>query len=120
MEERALWQYARYVYSNQVDTFTLDTILEGVLERVEDQWQIHLTTDDLEIRYDEPNGLEVFQVSRDHDIWKLRGLLDTYRPEWQTHQYTYFMGQTQRHPGPYVPFSCKLMCHLYDANCILP
>eukprot|EP00435_Cladocopium_sp_Y103_P031731 s1543_g8.t1 len=32
MEERALWQYAKYVYSNQVDTFTLDEILDGVQE----------------------------------------------------------------------------------------
>eukprot|EP00435_Cladocopium_sp_Y103_P038524 s181_g10.t1 len=102
MEERALWQYAKYVYVNQVDTFTFDTILEGVLERVEEQWQVHLTTDDLEIRFDTSNGLEVIQVTRDQDFWNLRELLGCYRPDWQTHQHTYFMGETQRHPSPYV------------------
>eukprot|EP00435_Cladocopium_sp_Y103_P036953 s2939_g9.t1 len=67
MEERALWQYTKYVYASQVDTFTFDDILTGVVERVEDQCQIHLTTKDLEIRFDEPDGLEVFQVSRKRD-----------------------------------------------------
>eukprot|EP00435_Cladocopium_sp_Y103_P071919 s357_g38.t1 len=63
MEEKALWQYTKYVYANQVDTFTFGTILTGVVARIEEQWQISVTTDDLEIRYDENNGLEVFQVS---------------------------------------------------------
>eukprot|EP00435_Cladocopium_sp_Y103_P037923 s225_g10.t1 len=63
MEEKALWQYTRFVYANQVDTFTFDTVLSGIVERIEEQWQISPRTDDLEIRYDENNGLEVFLKS---------------------------------------------------------
>eukprot|EP00435_Cladocopium_sp_Y103_P041959 s1851_g11.t1 len=62
MEEKALWQYTKDVYANQVDTFTFDAVLMGIVERIEEQWQISVTTDDLEIRYDENHGLEVFQV----------------------------------------------------------
>eukprot|EP00435_Cladocopium_sp_Y103_P050797 s1106_g15.t1 len=76
MEEKALWQYARFVYANQVDTFTFDPVLSGIVERIEEQWQISLSTDDLEVRYDENNGLEVFQVTRDQPFWNLRNLLD--------------------------------------------
>eukprot|EP00435_Cladocopium_sp_Y103_P052009 s747_g16.t1 len=36
MEEKALWQYTRYVYSNQVDTYTLDHLLSGIAERIEE------------------------------------------------------------------------------------
>eukprot|EP00435_Cladocopium_sp_Y103_P049545 s1430_g15.t1 len=64
MEEKALWQYTRFVYANQVDDFTFDTVLSGIAERIEEHWQISLRTDDLEVRYDENNGLEVFQVTR--------------------------------------------------------
>eukprot|EP00435_Cladocopium_sp_Y103_P049099 s2382_g14.t1 len=79
MEEKALWQYNRFVYANQVDTFTFDTMLSGVVERIEEQWQISLRTDDLEVRYDENNGLEAFQVTRDQPLWNLRKLLDQFK-----------------------------------------
>eukprot|EP00435_Cladocopium_sp_Y103_P037755 s1761_g10.t1 len=82
MEERALWralwQHTKHVYSVQVETFTLDATLGDVVERIEQQWQLHLHAGDLEIRYDEPDSLEVFQVPRDN----LRELLDTWRPDW--------------------------------------
>eukprot|EP00435_Cladocopium_sp_Y103_P012184 s5859_g3.t1 len=120
MEEKSLWQYTKYVYANQVDTFTFDAILAGVVERIEEQWQISVNLDDLEIRYDENNGLEVFQVTPDQDYWNLREPLDCYRPEWQTHQYSNYMGFSQLHPNPYVPFKCKVICHLFDPNVILP
>eukprot|EP00435_Cladocopium_sp_Y103_P041607 s2941_g11.t1 len=87
MEEKALWQYTKFVYANQVDTFTFDIVLSSIVERIEEQWQISSTTDDLEIRYDENNGLEVFQVTQDQPFWNLRDLLDQYRPEWQTHHF---------------------------------
>eukprot|EP00435_Cladocopium_sp_Y103_P010572 s995_g2.t1 len=90
MEEKALSQYTRLVYANQVDTFAFDTVLSGIVERIEEQWQISLRTDDLEVRYDENNGLEVFQVIRDQPFWNLRHLLDQYRPEWQIHQFSSF------------------------------
>eukprot|EP00435_Cladocopium_sp_Y103_P070324 s1543_g35.t1 len=79
MEEKALWQYTRFVYANQVDTFTFDHMLSGIVERIEEQWQVSLTTDDLEVRYDENNGLEGFQVTCDQPFWNLRNLLDQYR-----------------------------------------
>eukprot|EP00435_Cladocopium_sp_Y103_P067743 s826_g30.t1 len=88
MEEKALWQYTRYVYSNQVDTYTFDQLLSGITERIEEQWQISISPDDLEIRYDENQGLEVFQVTPDQPFWNLRNLLDEYRPQWQTHQFS--------------------------------
>eukprot|EP00435_Cladocopium_sp_Y103_P072358 s357_g40.t1 len=100
MEEKALWQYTKYAYANQVDTFTFDIILAGVVERIEEQWQVSVTTDDLEIRFDENNGLEVFQVSehnmdtgsfREHQVefffYKLVG-------DWHTAQK---MGNYRRH-----------------------
>eukprot|EP00435_Cladocopium_sp_Y103_P004839 s5967_g1.t1 len=67
MEEKALWQYTRCVYSNQVDTYTFDHLLSGIAERIEDQWQIEINPDALELRlrYDENQGLEVFQVTPD-------------------------------------------------------
>eukprot|EP00435_Cladocopium_sp_Y103_P059735 s1376_g21.t1 len=85
MEEKALWQYTRYVYSNQVDTYTFDHLLSGIAERIEEQWQIEISPDALELRYDENQGLEVFQVTSDQPYWNLRNLLDEYRPLWQTH-----------------------------------
>eukprot|EP00435_Cladocopium_sp_Y103_P001475 s1589_g1.t1 len=63
-------------------------MLSGIAERIEEQWQISLNTDDLEVRYDENNGLEVFQVTPDQPFWNLRNFLDRYRPEWQTHQFS--------------------------------
>eukprot|EP00435_Cladocopium_sp_Y103_P007268 s4270_g2.t1 len=88
VEEKALWQYTRFVYANQVDTYTLDQLLSGIAERIEEQWQISVSPDDLEIRYDENHGLEVFQVTSDQPFWNLRNLLDQYRPQWQTHQFS--------------------------------
>eukprot|EP00435_Cladocopium_sp_Y103_P075960 s26_g71.t1 len=88
MEEKALWQYTRFVYANQVDTYTFDQLLSGIAERIEEQWQISVSPDDLEIRYDENHGLEVFQVTSDQPYWNLRNLLDQYRPQWQTHQFS--------------------------------
>eukprot|EP00435_Cladocopium_sp_Y103_P023614 s3879_g5.t1 len=79
MEEKALWQYTRYVYANQVDTYTFDRLLSGIAERIEEQWQISVSPDDLELRYDENHGLEVFQVTSDQPFWNLRNLLDQYR-----------------------------------------
>eukprot|EP00435_Cladocopium_sp_Y103_P041295 s1803_g11.t1 len=76
MEEKALWQYTRYVYSNQVDTYTFDHLLSGIAERIEEQWQIEISPDALELRYDENQGLEVFQVTSDQPYWNLRNLLD--------------------------------------------
>eukprot|EP00435_Cladocopium_sp_Y103_P054980 s290_g18.t1 len=87
MEEKALWQYTRFFYAKQVDTYTFDHLLSGVAERIEEQWQISLNPDDLEIRYDENNGLKVFQVTPDQPFWNLRNLLDQYRPQWQTHKW---------------------------------
>eukprot|EP00435_Cladocopium_sp_Y103_P041854 s1881_g11.t1 len=81
MEEKALWQYTRYVYSNQVDTYVFDQLLSGITERIEEQWQISISPDDLELRYDENQGLEVFQVTPDQPFWNLRNLLDQYRPQ---------------------------------------
>eukprot|EP00435_Cladocopium_sp_Y103_P036069 s728_g9.t1 len=50
MEEKALWQYTRYVYSNQVDTYLFGELLLGIAERVEEQWQISISPDDLDLR----------------------------------------------------------------------
>eukprot|EP00435_Cladocopium_sp_Y103_P037704 s3879_g10.t1 len=68
-----------YVYANQVDTYTFDHLLSGIAERIEKQWQISVSPDDLEIRYDENQGIEVFQVTSDQPYWNLRNLLDQYR-----------------------------------------
>eukprot|EP00435_Cladocopium_sp_Y103_P055599 s95_g18.t1 len=51
MEEKALWQYTRYVYSNQVDTYMFDQLLSGIAERIEEQWQISISPDDLDLRF---------------------------------------------------------------------
>eukprot|EP00435_Cladocopium_sp_Y103_P009521 s5458_g2.t1 len=74
MEEKALWQYTRYVYSNQVDTYLFDQLLSGIAERVEEQWQISISPDDLDLRYTENQDLEVFQVKPDQPF----GIFDTY------------------------------------------
>eukprot|EP00435_Cladocopium_sp_Y103_P059526 s301_g21.t1 len=51
MEEKALWQYTRYVYSDQVDTYLFGELLLGIAERVEEQWQIYISPDDLDLRW---------------------------------------------------------------------
>eukprot|EP00435_Cladocopium_sp_Y103_P038737 s26_g10.t1 len=58
--ETVIWAI---VYSNQVDTYMFDQLLSGIAERVEEQWQISISPDDLDLRYDENQGLEVFQAS---------------------------------------------------------
>eukprot|EP00435_Cladocopium_sp_Y103_P019477 s2236_g4.t1 len=89
MEEKALWQYTRYVYSNQVDTYMFDQLRSGIAERVEEQWQISINPDDLDLRYDENQGLEVefffFKLVGDWNMaqrmgnyWRQHYGLDTY------------------------------------------
>eukprot|EP00435_Cladocopium_sp_Y103_P034154 s4438_g8.t1 len=102
MEEKALWQYTRYVYSNQVDTYLFDQLLSGIAERVEEQWQISISPDDLDLRYTENQGLEVFQVKPDQPFWNLRNLLDEYRPQWQTHQFSATTLYGGPIPSPFV------------------
>eukprot|EP00435_Cladocopium_sp_Y103_P017644 s5473_g4.t1 len=58
MEEKALWQYTRYVYSNQVDTYMFDQLLSGIAERVEERWQISISPDDLDLRREEAKAKE--------------------------------------------------------------
>eukprot|EP00435_Cladocopium_sp_Y103_P044670 s3077_g12.t1 len=109
MEEKALWQYTRYVYSDHFDTYLFGELLLGISERVEEQWQISISPDDLDLRYTETYDLEVFQVKPDQPFWNLRNLLDEYRPQWQTHQFsaTTLFGQ---HFQDFISMMVSLFC----------
>eukprot|EP00435_Cladocopium_sp_Y103_P025481 s183_g6.t1 len=58
------WRRRQYdAFSSMGHPNQLDKILDEIVERIEQQWQVVLHAEDLEIRYDEPDGLEVFQVT---------------------------------------------------------
>jgi hypothetical protein len=101
-EDDGMWLHFQYIPPGAVFQWTISHIMEALTDRVWQQWELHLQRHQIQFYFENLQGDDQ-RIEPDNGILEL---LATFRPDWQTRQYS--VDNSVDHPNPFIPFVMRL------------